>query len=188
MDMSFEILKGDTPGLEWRFPVLRFRPEGLASGPKVYMQAGLHAGELPGPGVLHVLAAHLRQAKADGRLRSEITLVPRANPIGLTQDLFGTLHGRFDLATRTNFNRDFPLPDKPVPPHRALGAVSRLKTRLLELASGADIVLDLHGRFDTLTEAVTRAFQRHFRPARVDGVADRSTIETLRSLIALKAA
>ena len=48
--------------------------------------------------------------------------------------------------------------------------------------------IDLHGRFDTLTEAVTRAFQRHFRPARVDGVADRSTIETLRSLIALKAA
>src|SRR6185312_12225083 len=31
-----------------------------------------------------------------------------------------------------------------VPPHRALGAVSRLKARLLELASGADIVLDLH--------------------------------------------
>jgi N-acetylmuramoyl-L-alanine amidase len=28
------------------------------------------------------------------------------------------------------------------------------------------------------------ALQRHFRPARVDGVADRSTVETLRALLA----
>jgi N-acetylmuramoyl-L-alanine amidase len=47
--------------------------------------------------------------------------------------------------------------------------------------------IEVHGRFDALTEAVTRAFQRHFRPERVDGVADRSTIETLHSLLALKA-
>jgi len=34
------------------------------------------------------------------------------------------------------------------------------------------------------TENVVRAFQRHFRPALVDGIADRSTIETLRALLA----
>jgi N-acetylmuramoyl-L-alanine amidase len=34
------------------------------------------------------------------------------------------------------------------------------------------------------TESVVRAFQRHFRPALVDGIADRSTIETLRALLA----
>jgi len=28
------------------------------------------------------------------------------------------------------------------------------------------------------------AFQRHFRPARVDGVADRSTLTTLQALLA----
>lgn len=33
------------------------------------------------------------------------------------------------------------------------------------------------------TPAVIRAFQRHFRPAKVDGVADRSSLETLRRLI-----
>jgi N-acetylmuramoyl-L-alanine amidase len=32
-------------------------------------------------------------------------------------------------------------------------------------------------------DVVVAAFQRHFRPARVDGIADRSTIETLRRLI-----
>jgi len=39
------------------------------------------------------------------------------------------------------------------------------------------------GSFDAVTESVLAAFQRHFRPARVDGVADRSTIETLRDLL-----
>jgi N-acetylmuramoyl-L-alanine amidase len=33
------------------------------------------------------------------------------------------------------------------------------------------------------TTAVIRAFQRHFRPAKVDGIADRSSLETLRKLI-----
>ncbi len=44
------------------------------------------------------------------------------------------------------------------------------------------------GVFDALTEAVVTAFQRHFRPALVDGVADRSTIETLRDLLAARPA
>jgi N-acetylmuramoyl-L-alanine amidase len=38
------------------------------------------------------------------------------------------------------------------------------------------------GAFDKQTETVVKAFQRHFRPARVDGIADRSTVETLESL------
>jgi N-acetylmuramoyl-L-alanine amidase len=39
------------------------------------------------------------------------------------------------------------------------------------------------GSFDLATEAVINAFQRHFRPARIDGVADSSTIETLHRLL-----
>jgi N-acetylmuramoyl-L-alanine amidase len=31
---------------------------------------------------------------------------------------------------------------------------------------------------------VVTAFQRHFRPARVDGIADRSTLTTLQELLA----
>jgi N-acetylmuramoyl-L-alanine amidase len=44
------------------------------------------------------------------------------------------------------------------------------------------------GRFDQATHDVVVAFQRHFRPARVDGIADRSTIETLRRLLAARGA
>ena len=47
---------------------------------------------------------------------------------------------------------------------------------------GYGIAVD--GLFGEATEQVVRAFQRHFRPARVDGVADVSTIVTLRDLIA----
>ena len=39
------------------------------------------------------------------------------------------------------------------------------------------------GTFDDITRDVVRAFQRHFRPARVDGIADPSTLLTLRALI-----
>lgn len=43
--------------------------------------------------------------------------------------------------------------------------------------------IDITGEFDADTKSVVGAFQRHFRPERVDGIADRSTIETLRRLI-----
>ena len=43
--------------------------------------------------------------------------------------------------------------------------------------------LAINGFYDETTRAVVEAFQRHFRPARVDGVADRSTIETLHRLL-----
>jgi N-acetylmuramoyl-L-alanine amidase len=44
--------------------------------------------------------------------------------------------------------------------------------------------VEITGSFDARTKAVVEAFQRHFRPALVDGIADRSTIETLHRLLA----
>jgi N-acetylmuramoyl-L-alanine amidase len=44
--------------------------------------------------------------------------------------------------------------------------------------------IEISGIFDARTEKVVAAFQRHFRPARVDGIADASTITTLRDLLA----
>jgi N-acetylmuramoyl-L-alanine amidase len=43
------------------------------------------------------------------------------------------------------------------------------------------------GRFDEATEFVVTAFQRHFRPALVNGRADHSTIATLGRLLAVRA-
>lgn len=46
--------------------------------------------------------------------------------------------------------------------------------------------LAVTGLFDEETEAVVRAFQRHFRRAKVDGVADMSTLRTLHDLLRMK--
>ena len=51
---------------------------------------------------------------------------------------------------------------------------------------GYDIAVS--GSYDLATRDVIAAFQRHFRPARVDGVADASTIATLKALLAARAA
>jgi N-acetylmuramoyl-L-alanine amidase len=67
----------------------------------------------------------------------------------------------------------------------------------LKLGSDGDDVLGLqqalarygygiptNGKYDAPTMEVVSAFQRHFRPERVDGVADHSTLTTLQSLLA----
>lgn len=62
------------------------------------------------------------------------------------------------------------------------GAVMELQEGLADYGYG----LAATGTFDERTEAVVRAFQRHFRPARVDSVADASTLATLRRLLAAR--
>jgi N-acetylmuramoyl-L-alanine amidase len=54
-------------------------------------------------------------------------------------------------------------------------AVAALQTALKLYGYGIEVT----GWFDMHCRQVVEAFQRHFRPARVDGVADQSTIETL---------
>lgn len=44
--------------------------------------------------------------------------------------------------------------------------------------------LTIDGKFEEKTEAVMAAFQRHFRPEKIDGIADSSTVTTLRDLLA----
>ncbi len=77
-------------------------------GPKVYIQASLHAEELPGMLVAHHLRRLLQDAEAAGQLQGEVILVPVANPIGLAQRLDHKAMGRFELGTSENFNRHYP--------------------------------------------------------------------------------
>lgn len=55
---------------------------------------------------------------------------------------------------------------------------------LQTLLSGYGYALETTGLYDARTESSINAFQRHYRQLRVDGIADRSTIATLRRLIA----
>lgn len=73
------------PGTRRELTVLRFGSPGAR--PKAYLQAGLHADELPGMLILAILAEMLAEAEARGEIGGdiggEIILVPVANPIGL---------------------------------------------------------------------------------------------------------
>lgn len=141
------------------------------SGKKIYIQASLHAEELPGMLTAHHLRPLLEAAEAAGQLAGEIVLVPVSNPIGLAQRLDHKPMGRFELDTSENFNRHYPDFAKAVLPlvQDKLGAdavanvavvrqamadylagwvpqseLQSLRKTLLSLAFDADIVLDLH--------------------------------------------
>lgn len=139
--------------------------------PKAYLQASLHADEIPGMLVAHHLRQQLAALDAAGQIVGEIILVTVANPIGLAQAMHGVIHGRFDRDSGINFNRSY---FNPVPalkrtlenqlgddPTRNVELIRRevrlavadwqtrteteaLKKILLSLAIDADIVLDLH--------------------------------------------
>jgi predicted deacylase len=141
------------------------------SGPKIYIQASLHAEELPGMLVAHHLRAEFETLEAAGQIQGEIVLVPVANPIGLAQRLDHKPMGRFELDTSENFNRHYPDLAAAVAPavieqlgedaaanvalvRRAMGEYLRqwlpatelqsLRRALLVLAHDADFMLDLH--------------------------------------------
>jgi len=68
-------------------------------------------------------------------------------------------------------------------PMLALGdsgeAVSSIQEALRQYGYG----ISVNGHYDSATQDVVKAFQRHFRPARVDGIADESTRATLKELL-----
>ena len=141
------------------------------SGKKVYIQAALHADEVPGMLVAQFLRVEFAALEAAGKINGEIVLVPSANPIGLAQAIHGAPFGRFDLTTGTNFNRAYKhvanelktalqgkLTDSADDNVALIRAHAResvarwqpatdadaLKKTLLAMAIDADIVLDLH--------------------------------------------
>ena len=56
-------------------------------------------------------------------------------------------------------------------------------TALQELFKHYGYDIDIKGIFDLRTKVIVEAFQRHFRPARIDGIADQSTVTTLKRLV-----
>lgn len=141
------------------------------SGRKAYIQAALHADEVPAMLVAQYLREEFAALDAARQIRGEIVLVPMANPIGLSQDLQGSHFGRFDLSTGINFNRGYQHLSPALIARIAakLGAdaarntasirtealallderipqteTDALKLLLQRLAIDADIVLDLH--------------------------------------------
>jgi predicted deacylase len=158
-----------TPGTGRSIAVHRFGAAGAR--PKVYLQAAIHANELPGAMALHHLMPMLVAAEQARRVKGEIVVVPTVNPIGLSQ-LVGNNHlGRYDFLGRENFNRNW-LDLSGAIAERvgdALGSDARqnvaairkaafaelnalkpanelqtLRVEIMKLCADADVVLDLH--------------------------------------------
>ncbi|WP_085632133.1 succinylglutamate desuccinylase/aspartoacylase family protein [Pseudomonas sp. R16(2017)] len=149
---------------------------------KIYIQSSLHADELPGMLVAWHLKRRLTELEAAGRLRSEIVLVPVANPVGLEQVLMDVPLGRYELESGQNFNRWFVDLSEEIgndiaerlgdDPRRNLEliraslraaldrqtAATQLQSQRLtlqRLACDADMVLDLHCDFEAVTHLYT---------------------------------
>jgi predicted deacylase len=165
---SHIISSEDSPA---NFSLTTFHYGSPGSGKKVYIQASLHADEVPAMLVAQFLRRELERLDAEGRVTGEIILVPAANPLGLSQAIQGAPFGRYDLSTGVNFNRAYKhvahdlkaaLEGKLGPDANANVALIRqhalqsvsdwapldnagaLKKLLLSMAIDADIVLDLH--------------------------------------------
>jgi len=169
MRIESHLLLPATPGARHELVSLHFGHPG--GGPKVLIQASLHADEVPGMLVAQFLRTELAALEAQDKVLGEIVLVPAANPLGLAQAIHGAPFGRFDLSTGTNFNRAYKhvAQDLKASLDGKLGkdadanvallrahardSVARwqpatdaesLKKILLGMAIDADIVLDLH--------------------------------------------
>ena len=158
-----------TPGTGRSIVFHRFGKAGAR--PKAYLQAAIHANELPGAMALHHLMPMLAAADRQGRIKGEIVVLPTVNPIGLSQ-LVGSSHlGRYDLLGRDNFNRNW-LDLSSAVAQRVGGKLGRnagdniamirkaaraalagmrpvnelqtLRVEVMKLSVDADIVLDLH--------------------------------------------
>jgi N-acetylmuramoyl-L-alanine amidase len=73
-------------------------------------------------------------------------------------------------------------------PTLGLGATGPDVLALQEALAAYGYSIPPSSQYDSATRDVVAAFQRHFRPARVDGIADSSTLTTLRDLLTARAA
>ncbi len=76
--------------------------------PRFWLQASLHADEIPGAAVLTQLEPLLAKAEAEGKLIGAVYVLPQANPIGAHQFIEAMHVGRYALGGGGNFNRHHP--------------------------------------------------------------------------------
>ncbi len=162
-------LHASTPGTTREVMVRHYGAAGAR--PKAYLQAALHADEIPAHLTVHHLARLLDEADGRGEIVGEIVLVPYANPIGLGQFVENHHHGRREISGGGNFNRNWPnlfemlgdeldgkLTDSPAENVQIIRAaitaaleaetpdseLHSLRLILARLAADADLVFDLH--------------------------------------------
>ncbi|SCW99083.1 MULTISPECIES: succinylglutamate desuccinylase/aspartoacylase family protein [unclassified Pseudomonas] len=108
MPVITEIVTLPSPAPGSQHQLIKHRFTGGSGGRSAYVQAGLHADEHPGLLVVQHLLQRLQRLEQEQRILGDIVICPFANPVGLGQNVFGYVTGRFNLANGENFNRNFP--------------------------------------------------------------------------------
>lgn len=167
------------PGTARAVESFHYGPQGAG---KIYIQASLHADEIPGMLVAWHLKQRLAELEHAGRLAREVVLVPVANPVGLEQILMDTALGRYELESGDNFNRWFLDLSQHVgdeiqaslgsnaqanavlireslrsalEAEQPLTQLQSLRLTLQRLACDAEMVLDLHCDFEAVEHVYT---------------------------------
>jgi predicted deacylase len=182
MQVHHHPLVGASLGTGRMLTSYRFGPPDTDARRKVYIQASLHADELPGVVAAWYLKQRFAALEAAGRLAAQVVLVPLANPAGLNQHWFGTHMGRFEMRSGQDFNRRFPA----LGPELAMKLRTRLtgdaahngrliraalraalgarkpateldsqRLELMRLACDADLVIDLHCDWEAVAHLYT---------------------------------
>ncbi|MFM0324793.1 succinylglutamate desuccinylase/aspartoacylase family protein [Caballeronia glebae] len=182
MQVHHHPLVGASLGTGRAITSYRFGPHDGDASSKVYIQASLHADELPGMVVAWYLKRRFAELEASGKLNACVVLVPVANPAGLNQHWFGAHMGRFEMRSGQDFNRRFPEFGAELAvdlKHRltgdatqnarliraalrdrltALEAATELESQrieLLKLVCDADLVIDLHCDWEAVAHLYT---------------------------------
>lgn len=180
--MSFTLetipFSGDTPGASTHLSIYRAGPEDARV--KVYLQAALHADEMPGTMLLHHMLPMLRDADEKAQLRARFAVLPMVNPLALAHFSLRRHLGRYDPDSGINHNRRWPDlfaaigadvalgPDPAANVAAARTAIARwidaqvprtsveaIRLRVLREAHDADYVFDLHCDSDSLIHIFT---------------------------------
>lgn len=169
------------------------------TGPKAYIQAGLHGNEHAGMLVAHHLLCRLERLAAQGNIAGQVIVVPAINPVALSQYVFQEQIGRFDLSSGQNFNRGFPslieavsatvadqLTNDPaenlklirsaglaaLDTRQELTFADQMKGQIMKMAFDADLVLDLH----TDNQALLHMYTHPACQKKMAGLGDRMRV------------
>jgi predicted deacylase len=127
--------------------------QGSLEGPSIYMQANLHGPEVFGTALLLEIIEHLKVADD---IVGSITIVPVANPMGVSSVAHNAIVGRWNQTNGVNWNRIFPkhvewknhqeevLYFKEILQKQGISVQDKLAATLRSLSVGSDYVIDIH--------------------------------------------
>ncbi len=131
-----EVLCVATNELDQPINITKFTIDSEKQGKFVYIQGGVHGGEVTLP-IIKKLYSYLQKNLKSGK----VVFVPIANPRSWQQKAYTYTVGKFNLKNGKDFNRYY---------GTKVDINSKIANKILTLCEGADLTLDLHTAHNAL--------------------------------------